>query len=127
MEEAGCGNWKQGFGGNVQPNMGGGGITHRGGVSVQIHKADVGPVRRRLASSTMQYQEGMSCVGEAWEVSTEGGGVEPEFSEKVYRTVVQDVLLFGSETWVFLTPIMQRLEGAYVGFLRQATRKRQRG
>ena len=54
-------------------------------------------------------------------------GAEPEFFEKFYCTVVQAVLLFGAETWVFLTPIMQRLEGAYVGFLRQATRKRQRG
>ena len=54
-------------------------------------------------------------------------GVEPEFSEKFYRTVFQDVLLFESETRMFLTPIMQRLEGAHVGFLQQATIKRQRG
>ena len=54
-------------------------------------------------------------------------GAETTFLEKFYRTVFQDVLLFESETRMFLTPIMQRLEGTHVGFLQQATIKRQRG
>ena len=32
--------------------------------------------------------------------------------------------MFGAETWVVSTPMMQRLEGAHVGFLQQVTRKK---
>ena len=44
-------------------------------------------------------------------------GSEPVVSEKFYRAVVQAVLLFGEETWVFMETIMQRLEGAHANFL----------
>ena len=40
---------------------------------------------------------------------------------QVYPVVVQVVLLFGSETWVLLLPIYQRLEGVHVDFLKQVT------
>ena len=50
-------------------------------------------------------------------------GVKPEVSEKFYRVVVQAVLFFGAETWVILVPMLQRLEEAHVGVLRQVTVK----
>ena len=50
----------------------------------------------------------------------EGG--EPIISEKFYRAVVQEVLLFGSETWVLTAAMLQNLKGVHVGFLRQVTR-----
>ena len=50
-------------------------------------------------------------------------GMEPEVLEKLYHTVVQAVLLFGVETWVLTSPMMHKLEGAHVIFLRQVTRK----
>ena len=50
-------------------------------------------------------------------------GAEPAVSAKFYRAVVQAVLLFGVETRVLSAPMMQRLEGAHVSFLRQVTQK----
>ena len=70
----GRGNHGQMFGGNIQFNRGGGAGTHRGGGGVQIHQADVGPVRRRLARSPAQHQEGKTGVVKAQEVAKEGGG-----------------------------------------------------
>ena len=51
-------------------------------------------------------------------------GKEPSDSEKLYRVVVQVVLLFGAETWVLSAPMAQRLEDAHLGFLRQVTGKK---
>ena len=34
------------------------------------------------------------------------------------------VLLFGADKWVISKPMVQRLEGAHVGFLRQVTREK---
>ena len=45
-------------------------------------------------------------------------GVESAISEKFYCAVIQAVLFFGSDTWVLLVPMVHRLEGVYVGFLR---------
>ena len=83
----GRGNHGQMFGGNIQFNRGGGAGTHRGGGGVQITQATTGPVRRRLAISTEKYQEGKSGVGEAQEVTSEGGGGDGSLGK---------VLLFGS-------------------------------
>ena len=35
-----------------------------------------------------------------------------------YRDVEQEVLLFGSETWVILVAMERKLEGTLTGFLR---------
>ena len=51
-------------------------------------------------------------------------GVYSIILAKFYRAVVQVVLLFGSETWVLTTAMIQKLEGVYVGFLRQVTGKK---
>ena len=48
-------------------------------------------------------------------------GAEPTVSEKFYRAVIQVVLLFGADTWVFSVPMEQRLDRVHVGFLRQVT------
>ena len=54
-------------------------------------------------------------------------GAEPIVSEKNYCAVNHAVLLFGSETWVITSSMMQNIEGVHVGFLRQVTgRKAQR-
>ena len=45
-------------------------------------------------------------------------------SEKFYQSVVQEVLLFGSETWMLTAAIMKRLKGVHVKFLRQVTGKK---
>ena len=42
--------------------------------------------------------------------------------EKFYCAVVQVVMLFGAEILVLLAPLAQRLEGVYVGFLKQVTK-----
>ena len=44
-------------------------------------------------------------------------GADPIILEKFYRTVVQALLLFGSETWVLTAAMMQNLEGVHTGFL----------
>ena len=74
MEKAGCGNCGQVFGGNVQSNRGRGVGRKRGGGSVQILRAAVGPVIRQLPDSPTQHQEGTTGLGAALEVDTEGGG-----------------------------------------------------
>ena len=52
-------------------------------------------------------------------------GAELAVSEIFYRAVVQAVLLFGVETWVLSAPMMQILEGAHVGLLRQVIVKQE--
>ena len=46
-------------------------------------------------------------------------GADQIISEKLYRTVVQAVILFGSETWVLTSAMLKNIEGVIVGFLRQ--------
>ena len=41
-----------------------------------------------------------------------------------YQAVVQTVLIFGVETWIFPEEMSRKLEGAHVGFLRQITGQR---
>ena len=48
-------------------------------------------------------------------------GADPRVSEIFYLTVVQSVLLFGSDTWILLTTIPRRLEGVHLGVLRKVT------
>ena len=48
-------------------------------------------------------------------------GVDPILSEKFYRAVVQAVLLFGAETWVMLSAILNNLKVLHMGFIRQVT------
>ena len=48
-------------------------------------------------------------------------GADPIISEKFYCTVVQTVLLFGSETWVLTLAMMKKLEFVHMGFLWQVT------
>ena len=38
-------------------------------------------------------------------------------SEMFYRSVVQEVLLFGVENWVLLAEMYRKLAGVHVGFL----------
>ena len=38
-----------------------------------------------------------------------------------YRTVVQEVLLYGSETWVLSASMERKVEGTHTGFLQQIT------
>ena len=51
-------------------------------------------------------------------------GAETEVLANFYHAVVQAVLLFGVETWLLSAPMMQRLEGAHVGLMREVTRKK---
>ena len=44
-------------------------------------------------------------------------------SEKLYRVVVQAMLIFGAETWMLTAAMSQKIEGIHVGFPRQVTRK----
>ena len=74
MEETGRSNHGQVFGGKVQYDRGGGGVTHRGGGKVQMPWNTVRPVRRLLDSSPRKHQEGKLGVGEALEVVLEGEG-----------------------------------------------------
>ena len=46
-------------------------------------------------------------------------GTEPAILEKIYRAVIQTLLLLGAETCALSVPMVLRLEGVCVGFLRQ--------
>ena len=48
-------------------------------------------------------------------------GADPIVSSKFYCAVVQAVLLFGLETWVLTSAMLQKIEGVHVSFLRQVT------
>ena len=48
-------------------------------------------------------------------------GMEQQVSAMFYQAVVQVVLVFGSDTWVLLEAMYQKLEGVHVGFLIQGT------
>ena len=88
---------------------------HRRGREVQVPRKTDGTVRRRLASSPAQYQEGKAGVWAAWEATLKGGG-RAESLEFFYRVLVQEVLLIGSETWVLPETMRQRIQGAHVSF-----------
>ena len=45
-------------------------------------------------------------------------------AEMLYRSVVQAVLLFVSETWVLLASMGITMEGTHTGFMRQITVKK---
>ena len=51
-------------------------------------------------------------------------GAEKKLLESFYRAVVQAILLYGSETWVLLESMANRIEGTHVEFLRMITGKR---
>ena len=51
-------------------------------------------------------------------------GSDPQVSAIFYRAVVQSVLIFGLETWVFPYTMSRKIEGVHVGFLRRITRQR---
>ena len=53
-------------------------------------------------------------------------GAYPRVATMFYRTVAQAVLLFGSETWVLSKIMDRKMEGTYMGFLRQITGKQAR-
>ena len=48
-------------------------------------------------------------------------GVDSTISAKLYRAVVQAVLLFGAKTWVLMAEMLNKLDGVHLGFLRQVT------
>ena len=50
-------------------------------------------------------------------------GAYPRVAEIFYRAVVQDILLYGSNTWVLSVEMEKDVEGAYMGFFRQITGK----
>ena len=52
-------------------------------------------------------------------------GADQTVSEKFYCVLVQEVILFGAETWVLTEKMSQRIEGEHVIFLRQVTRKQE--
>ena len=47
--------------------------------------------------------------------------METAVLEIFYHTVIQAMLLFGAETWVFSAPMTHRMEGFHEGFLRKLT------
>ena len=53
-------------------------------------------------------------------------GADLSMAEIFYRTVVQEILLYGLETWVPLAEVENKVEGAHIGLLRQIKRKRAR-
>ena len=51
-------------------------------------------------------------------------GADPIVSSKFYCAVVQVVLLFGLETWMLTSAMLQKIEGVHVSFLRQVTERK---
>ena len=75
MEEAGCGNRGQVFGGNFQFNRVGGYVTHREDGGVQILRTTAVLVRQRISGGPQEHSEVKTSLGVFREVSTAGGGV----------------------------------------------------
>ena len=51
-------------------------------------------------------------------------GADPKVLASFYRSVVQAILLYGSETWALSVSMAKRVEGAYIEFLQMITGKR---
>ena len=68
------------------------------------------------------YKVSMGETGEnsqAGRGRTQGGGNN-------YRAVVQEILLYGSETWIILVAMDKKVEGEHMGFLRNIVVKQAR-
>ena len=48
-------------------------------------------------------------------------GADPIITEKFYHAVIQEVIIFGSETWMFTAAMLQNFKGVRVSLLWQAT------
>ena len=86
--------------------------------------ADV-PVGIQIDGDLLEYKEGASSKGPFRQVTMEGGG-RPFFSEMFYQAVVQEVLLFRTETWVLSAEMAKNMEKVYMVFLQQAEGKTER-
>ena len=80
--------------------------TTRGGTKFQVPGENTDGGRRRLASGGGKPGEGTEDLGTD-EADTEQGRGRQESVGKFFKAVVQQVLLFGAETWV-LTPRIER-------------------
>ena len=80
--------------------------TTRGGTKFQVRGADNDGGGRRLASGGRKPDEGSEEPGMA-ETDIEQGRGGQENIREFFKAVVQQVLLFGVETWV-LTPKIER-------------------
>ena len=65
-----------------------------------------------MASGGRKPGEGMKELGTA-EADTEQGGGRQESVGEFFKAVVQQVLLFGAETWV-VTPIIERALNSFM-------------
>ena len=54
------------------------------------------------------------------------GGGRTQGAASIYREVVQSIILYGSETWVLLMSMANRVEGGHTEFLQLITGKRAR-
>ena len=93
-------------------------------------------LERMLDRSDKDWTVVRRNVGKAHQVCSRTGkllmreGTDPHVLAMFYWEVVQEVLIFGAETWVLLAAMYRNLEVVHVGFLRQITghkEKRQRG
>ena len=50
-------------------------------------------------------------------------GADPKVAAMFYRAVIQAVLLFGAENWVFSVVMDRKVDGTHTGFLRKITGK----
>ena len=53
-------------------------------------------------------------------------GAEPKVLSSFYRKVVQEILFYGSDTWVLLVSMAKKVERTHTEFLRLITGKRAR-
>ena len=122
VEEAGCGNHGQVFRGKIKSNRGGGYGTHQGDGGVQIPQAAVGPVRRRLFSSTLQHHGGKAGVGAAWKVTMEGGGGAGSLGKVLPRGISVGALVWRKYMGNFGTNDAE-VRGSAYGFPAESHRK----
>ena len=86
--------------------------TTRGGTKFQVPGANNDGRGQRLASGGGKPDEGAEELGTA-ETDTDQGRGGQENIGNIFKAVVQQVLLFGAETWVF-TPIIERALDSFV-------------
>ena len=68
-----------------------------------------------------------SCM-QGWyvgsQVTLRREGADPKVQVMLYMEVIQEVLLFGAETWVLLVAMERKLQGTNMSFIQQIMEKR---
>ena len=111
MEGCGVGTYIRG--GVFHPVWEIGRFTGGNSVSVQIPGKNPVPIWRQLDGDSPEHQKGAEVLGQAGKYIEMGRGIYPDVGI-FYRAVVQEVLLFASESWSMSEAMTSMLELTHV-------------